>query len=174
MMTGKRQLHDSSPFLAYLLQRALSVCLGCPGLAFVGRRQAERLVHLQLGDAEAVVDLRHLQVGGQDTGVPVRLARRGRRKTAFQIAESLGLKASKGAIVGAIERGSPAEKSGMKLGDVIVAVDGRPVPDSSATLNAIAAMPPGRSVPVKVLRHNRELQLDVIVGRRKPRPHTED
>jgi hypothetical protein len=31
-------------------------------------------------------------------------------------------------------------------------------------------MPPGRSVPVKVLRGNRELTVDVVVGKRKPRP----
>jgi len=91
-----------------------------------------------------------------------------------ELAESLGLKATNGAIVGAIERGSPAEKSGMKLGDVILSVDGRPMPDTSTTLNAIAAMPPGKSVPVKILRQAREMQLDVIVGRRKPRARTED
>ena len=87
-----------------------------------------------------------------------------------ELAESLGLKATQGAIVGAIERGSPAEKSGMKLGDVIVAVNGRRVADTTATLNAIAEMQPGRSVPVRVVRQNRELQFDVIVGKRKPRP----
>jgi serine protease DegQ len=91
-----------------------------------------------------------------------------------ELAESLGLKATRGAIVGAIERGSPAEKSGMKLGDVIVAVDGKSVADTSTTLNMIAEMAPGKTVPVTVLRHNREMQLDVIVGKRKPRPRTED
>ncbi len=90
-----------------------------------------------------------------------------------ELAESLGLKVARGAIVGAIERGSPAEKSGMKLGDVIEAVDGKPVADTTATLNAIAQMPPGKSVPVKILRHDRELQLDVIVGKRKPLPRGE-
>jgi serine protease DegQ len=91
-----------------------------------------------------------------------------------ELAESLGLKATQGAIVGAIERGSPAEKSGMKLGDVIVAVNGRRVADTNSTLNAIAEMQPGRAVPVRVLRQDRELQLDVIVGKRKPRPRTEE
>ena len=91
-----------------------------------------------------------------------------------ELAESLGLKATRGAIVGAIERGSPAEKGGMKLGDVIVAVNGKAVADTNTTLNAIAEMAPGKSVPVKVLRHNRELDLDVIVGKRKPRPRTEE
>jgi len=91
-----------------------------------------------------------------------------------ELAESLGLKVSHGAIVGAIERGSPAEQGGMKLGDVIEEVDGKPVADTNATLNAIAEMPPGKSVPVKVLRRGRELRLDLIVGKRKPRPQGDE
>ncbi len=84
-----------------------------------------------------------------------------------ELADSLGLKATQGAIVGAIERGSPAEKSGMKLGDVIIAVAGKPVVDVGTTLNAIAAVAPGKSVPVKVVRRNQEVDLDVMVGKRK-------
>jgi hypothetical protein len=34
-------------------------------------------------------------------------------------------------------------------------------------------MAPGKSVPVKVLRHDKEIQLDVIVGKRKPKPREE-
>ncbi|HEX4780260.1 MAG TPA: trypsin-like peptidase domain-containing protein [Usitatibacter sp.] len=90
-----------------------------------------------------------------------------------ELAESLGLKGTKGAIVGAIERGSPADRGGMKLGDVIVAVAGRDVPDVSSTLNAIASVPPGKSVPVRVLRGRQELALDVTVGKRRPRPRGE-
>ena len=86
------------------------------------------------------------------------------------IAESLGLKGTKGAIVGAIERGSPAEKSGLKLGDIIVSINGRTIPDTSTALNAIAEVPPGKSVPVKVIRRNQEATLDVLVGKRRPRP----
>ena len=87
-----------------------------------------------------------------------------------ELAESLGLKGTRGAIVGAIERGSPAEKSGIKLGDVIVSVNGKAVANTSATLAAIAEMPPGKSVPVRVIRRNQELTLDVQVGKRRPRP----
>ncbi|MGZ5071587.1 MAG: PDZ domain-containing protein, partial [Usitatibacter sp.] len=68
----------------------------------------------------------------------------------------------------------PAEKSGMKLGDVIVAVAGKPVVDVSTTLNAIAAVAPGRAVPVRVVRRNREMDLDVMVGKRKPTPRPDN
>ncbi len=81
-----------------------------------------------------------------------------------ELAESLGLKGTRGAIVGAIERGSPAEKSGMKLGDVIVAVNGRSVANTSAALAAIAEIAPGQSVPVRVVRRNQEIPLEVLVG----------
>ena len=91
-----------------------------------------------------------------------------------ELAESLGLKGTKGAIVGAIERGSPAEKGGIRLGDVIVAIDGRAVADVSTALNAIAEMSPGRTVPVKVVRRNQEITVDVTVGKRRPRPRGED
>jgi serine protease DegQ len=91
-----------------------------------------------------------------------------------ELAESLGLKGTRGAIVGAIERGSPAEKGGMKLGDVIVAVNGKAVGDVSSALAAIAEMAPGKAVPVKVVRRNQELNLDIMVGKRRPRPKTEE
>ncbi|HEX4333619.1 MAG TPA: trypsin-like peptidase domain-containing protein [Usitatibacter sp.] len=84
-----------------------------------------------------------------------------------ELADSLGLKSRQGAIVGAIEHGSPADRGGMKLGDVIVAVAGQSVPDVTSTLNAIASVPPGKSVPVKVLRGRQELSLDVVVGKRR-------
>jgi serine protease DegQ len=91
-----------------------------------------------------------------------------------ELAESLGLKGTRGAIIGAIERGSPAEKSGMKLGDVIVAVDGREVANTSAALAAIAEIPPGKSVPVRVQRRNQDVSLEVQVGKRRPRPRPEE
>ena len=92
-----------------------------------------------------------------------------------ELAESLGLKDSRGPIVGGIERGSPAEKSGIKLGDVIVAVDGKPTPDVPTALNLIAEMQPGKTVPVNVVRRGQQLTLEVVVGKRRPRPrNTED
>jgi len=90
-----------------------------------------------------------------------------------ELAESLGLRGTRGSIIGAIERGSPAEKAGLRLGDIIVAINGRTVPDTSTALNAIAEVPPGKSVPVKVVRKNQELSVDVLVGKRRPRPRTE-
>jgi S1-C subfamily serine protease len=60
------------------------------------------------------------------------------------------------------------------LGDVIVGVGTRTVTDLSSTLNAIADVPPGKTVPVTVLRKNQEVALSVTFGRRKPRTAEEE
>jgi Do/DeqQ family serine protease len=91
-----------------------------------------------------------------------------------ELAESLGLKGTRGAIVGGVERGSPAERAGIRAGDVIVAVDDRAVPDLPPALKVITDVPPGKTVPVKVLRKNQEVALSVTVGRRKPREAEEE
>jgi S1-C subfamily serine protease len=91
-----------------------------------------------------------------------------------ELAESLGLSGTRGAIVGGIERGSPADRAGVRLGDVIVSIGERQVADLSATLNAIADIPPGKTVQVKLLRKNQELTLPVTVGRRKVRPAADE
>ena len=86
-----------------------------------------------------------------------------------ELAESLGLSGTRGAIVGGIEPGSPAQRAGIRLGDVILAVGERQVADLTATLNAIADIPPGKTVQVRIIRRNQEVTLPVTVGRRKPR-----
>jgi serine protease DegQ len=91
-----------------------------------------------------------------------------------ELAESLALRTTQGAIVGAIERGSPAERGGIRLGDVIVGINGKDVPNSTVLLNAIAEIPPGRSVPVRLIRRNQEISVEVMVGRRKPRARAEE
>jgi len=91
-----------------------------------------------------------------------------------ELAESLALSGTRGAIVGGIERGSPAERAGIRLGDVIVKVGERAVPDMNAALNAIADIPPGKTVAVSVLRRNQEVGLSVTVGKRRPRAGGEE
>lgn len=91
-----------------------------------------------------------------------------------ELAESLRLAGTRGAIVGGIERSSPAERAGIRLGDVIVGIGDRAVTDLATTLNAIADIPPGKTVQVKLLRRNQAIALPVTVGKRKPRPAEEE
>ncbi len=86
-----------------------------------------------------------------------------------ELAESLGLSGTRGAIVGGIERGSPADRAGIRLGDVILGVGGQAVADLNSTLNAIADIPPGKTIQVTLLRKDREVTLPVTVGKRRAR-----
>jgi Do/DeqQ family serine protease len=70
-----------------------------------------------------------------------------------ELAESLGLADAHGAIVSNVESGSPAQRAGLKQGDVVVALDGKPVADSNALRNQIANMTPGASVTIDVRRN---------------------
>ena len=70
-----------------------------------------------------------------------------------ELAESLGATDARGALVSDVESGGPADRAGVKQGDVVVAVDGKPVADANAMRNQIAGARPGTSVPI-VLRRN--------------------
>ncbi len=70
-----------------------------------------------------------------------------------ELVESLGATDARGALVSDVEPGGPADRAGVKQGDVVVEVDGKPVADANAMRNQIAGTRPGESVPL-VLRRN--------------------
>ena len=86
-----------------------------------------------------------------------------------ELADSFKLPTAKGVLITQIERGSPADKAGIKLGDVLVAVNGKQVGDTVTMLNLVAALRPGDQARVRVARNQEETDLTVTVGRR-PRP----
>lgn len=73
-----------------------------------------------------------------------------------------------GALVKAVAPGGPADKGGVKSGDVIVAFDGRPVEDGFRLRLVTADAPVGKTVPLKVLRDGKEVVLDVTIAERTP------
>ncbi|MDN4037975.1 Do family serine endopeptidase [Massilia sp. YIM B02443] len=83
-----------------------------------------------------------------------------------ELADSFGLPKRSGAIIAGVVRGSPAERAGILPGDILVAVAGEPVADTSEMLNLIARLEPGAKTPMTILRKRREATLDVTVGRR--------
>jgi serine protease DegQ len=85
------------------------------------------------------------------------------------IAESFKLGGTRGALIAGVLRGGPADKAGVKPGDVLVEVEGRPVADPTSMLNLIAALPPGKPASVKVKRSGQEIDATITVGRR-PKP----
>ncbi len=86
-----------------------------------------------------------------------------------EIAESFKLAATGGVLITQVERGGPADKGGVKLGDVLLTVNGKRVEDSTAMLNSIATLQPGEDARLKVYRNQAENELTVTIGRR-PRP----
>src|SRR5262252_6597445 len=77
--------------------------------------------------------------------------------------EEFGLRTRTGAIVSSVLPGSPALKSGMEPGDVVVEYNGRPVSNRDELVKMVVATKPGTSVPVKILRNKQEKTLSVTV-----------
>jgi len=80
------------------------------------------------------------------------------------IAASLELPNTSGALVNSVEQGGPAAKAGIKQGDVIVAVNGEKVPDSNALRNRIAGTRPGSSVELEVVRDGKTETVRATLG----------
>ncbi|MFL6565108.1 MAG: Do family serine endopeptidase [Burkholderiales bacterium] len=90
------------------------------------------------------------------------------------VAESFRLQTTRGALIAGVLRGGPADKAGMKPGDVLVEVEGRPVADPTSMLNLVAALAPGDTARMKLKRAGKDLDASVTVGRRpKPQPRGE-
>jgi serine protease DegQ len=86
-----------------------------------------------------------------------------------ELAESFKLPGTSGVLISQVERGGPADRAGVKLGDVLVAVNETPVADSIGMLNLIAALAPGVHVRLRLLRGQGATEVTVTVGRR-PQP----
>lgn len=86
------------------------------------------------------------------------------------LAKEFGLKDRTGALVAGVTPKSPAEKSGLQSGDVVVEFNGRTVKDSRNLKLQVAQTSPGTSVPVKVLRDGKARDLNLTV---KELPNTD-
>jgi serine protease Do len=80
------------------------------------------------------------------------------------IADGLGLKNAKGALVAQPEQGGPAAGAGMQAGDVITAVNGTTVKDARGLAQEIATLQPGASVKLNILRHGSPQTITLTLG----------
>src|SRR5229473_70252 len=85
------------------------------------------------------------------------------------VAESFKLGSTRGALIAGVLRGGPADKAGVKPGDVLVEIGGKPVIDPAAMLNLVAALAPGSAAKMKLKRQGHDVDASVTVGRR-PKP----
>jgi Do/DeqQ family serine protease len=87
------------------------------------------------------------------------------------LAESFKLGDARGAIIAGVLRGGPADRAGVKPGDVLTAINGAPVSDPQVMLHLVAALQPGSSARMQLRRQAQALEVEVTVGRRpKPQP----
>ena len=82
------------------------------------------------------------------------------------IAQSMELGSAQGALVSQVVDGSAAEKAGIKAGDVITAVNGKPVKDASALRNTIGLLRIGDRVDVSLLRDGKPRRVTAVIGER--------
>jgi len=80
-----------------------------------------------------------------------------------QFAESFGLDRPRGALVGSVESGGPADKGGVKSGDIILSANGRAIERSAELPSVIAGVRPGTQTTLEVWRDRAVRKLDVSV-----------
>ncbi len=81
-----------------------------------------------------------------------------------EIAKSLGLKEGRGALVSDVTPGGPAEKAGIKRGDIIIEFNGREIQEMPELPRVVAATPPGTDVRLQILRNGEEKTIKTRVG----------
>jgi len=81
-----------------------------------------------------------------------------------EIAESLGMQVAKGALVSSATEGGPAEKAGVKTGDVIIKFNDTEIKNMKELPKVVAGTPVGKSVPLVILRNGKKLTLNVTLG----------
>ena len=84
------------------------------------------------------------------------------------LARELGVRASAGAVLVRLLNGGPADRAGMRSGDVVLNLNGKPVADTRDLINGIAAIRPGGEAQFGLMRAGGEVNLRVEVGRRPP------
>lgn len=81
-----------------------------------------------------------------------------------EIADSLGMKSARGALVSSATEGGPAEKAGVKTGDVILKFNNIEIGSMKELPKVVAGTPVGKSVPLVILRNGKEIVLNVTLG----------
>jgi serine protease Do len=77
-----------------------------------------------------------------------------------------GRRRGRGVPITGIERGSPAARAGLRQGDQVLAINGEAVDSPNALIRGIAAIPPGRTARLSILRDGRQTEIPVQLGRR--------
>ncbi len=81
-----------------------------------------------------------------------------------ELAESFGLKNTQGALIGNVEKDSPGEKAGLQAGDVVLALNGKPVERSIDLPRMVGLLKPNEKAMLKVWHDGKEKEVDITLG----------
>jgi serine protease DegS/serine protease DegQ len=83
-----------------------------------------------------------------------------------ELVESFNLPTAEGVVVAYVEPGGPAGRAGVKIGDILTTVQGKPVKDERGLIDTIAALPPGEKITLKLYRGKDQREVQVEIGTR--------
>ncbi len=86
-----------------------------------------------------------------------------------ELAESFKLKLVQGAVIAGVMRGGPADRAGLRAGDILLTIENKPISDTGSMLNLIAALTPNQKATLKIARAEQTINVEVLIGRR-PKP----
>ena len=86
--------------------------------------------------------------------------------------DTLGLKSTQGALIADVVKASPADKAGIKPGDVVVSLNGKPVVDANQLTRDVGAFPPGQSVRLDVVHDGKSQKVEVKLTERPDEKET--
>jgi serine protease DegQ len=83
-----------------------------------------------------------------------------------EIAQTFKLPDTNGSIIAGLQRGGPADRAGLQVGDVVVAINTRPIRNTAELLSNVAALSPGNKATLSLIRDGRAAQVSVTVAER--------
>lgn len=92
----------------------------------------------------------------------------GYQEVTREIAESFSLKSNRGALINAVSRNSPASKAGLKVGDIVTAVDGKKIGNYTELPFLVGRLRPGMETQLNIIRNGDPDTLKLVVGSRDP------
>jgi len=95
------------------------------------------------------------------------------REITPELAEAFDLTPGHGVLIYSVLHGSPADKSGVQPGDVLVAINGRETQVPREMLDLVVSLPPGQTASFRLLRGGKKIELKILVGRRPTQQYRE-